>query len=325
MFATGGWRVGRIAGVDIYLHPSLVFIVVIVVLGRWAEFSRFSRIQTPALAGLAAVVYTSRLGAAQNITGIGWELDAIAATVIGGTLLTGGAGFVLGSVVGALVLGLMTVRVLSEVLGREVSARLVYDAPHNLIWPDDRNADLHLHRKGACPALGADATLAASPFRFTGHPVIIPGSMGAASYLLAGTGNDAALCSACHRPPLFHDFTYQGLGFTATTWDQGRAEVTKNPAHAGLFRTPTLRNVGLREPLGLMHDGAGVFAQSIDALIAEYAKGARLAPNTSIWIQPFSLTPEESAALAAFVRDALTDPRVQSELPPFDRPKLSSE
>jgi simple sugar transport system permease protein len=61
------------------------------------------------LAGLAAVTYTARLGAAQNITGIGWELDAIAATVIGGTLLTGGAGFVLGSVVGALVLGLMGV------------------------------------------------------------------------------------------------------------------------------------------------------------------------------------------------------------------------
>lgn len=62
-----------------------------------------------ALAGLASVVYTSRLGIAQNITGIGWELDAIAAVVIGGTLLTGGAGFVLGSAVGALVLGLMNV------------------------------------------------------------------------------------------------------------------------------------------------------------------------------------------------------------------------
>ncbi len=61
------------------------------------------------LAGVAAVVYTSRLGSAQNITGIGWELDAIAAVVIGGTLLTGGTGFVLGSVVGALVLGLMNV------------------------------------------------------------------------------------------------------------------------------------------------------------------------------------------------------------------------
>ncbi|KQQ05843.1 MULTISPECIES: ABC transporter permease subunit [unclassified Rathayibacter] len=61
------------------------------------------------LAGLAGVVYTARLGSAQNITGTGWELDAIAATVIGGTLLTGGVGFVLGSVIGALVLGLMNV------------------------------------------------------------------------------------------------------------------------------------------------------------------------------------------------------------------------
>lgn len=61
------------------------------------------------LAGIASVIYTARLGSAQNITGIGWELDAIAAAVIGGTLLTGGFGFVLGSVVGALVLGLMNV------------------------------------------------------------------------------------------------------------------------------------------------------------------------------------------------------------------------
>jgi ribose/xylose/arabinose/galactoside ABC-type transport system permease subunit len=61
------------------------------------------------LAGLAAVLYTSRLGTAQNITGIGWELDAIAAAVIGGTVLTGAYGYVLGSVVGALVLGLMNV------------------------------------------------------------------------------------------------------------------------------------------------------------------------------------------------------------------------
>lgn len=61
------------------------------------------------LAGVAALIYTARLGTAQNITGIGWELDAIAAVVIGGTLLTGGFGYVLGSVVGALVLGLMTV------------------------------------------------------------------------------------------------------------------------------------------------------------------------------------------------------------------------
>lgn len=61
------------------------------------------------LAGVAAVIYTSRLGIAQNITGVGWELDAIAAAVIGGTVLAGGYGYVLGSVIGALVLGLMNV------------------------------------------------------------------------------------------------------------------------------------------------------------------------------------------------------------------------
>lgn len=60
-------------------------------------------------AGIASVVYTSKLGMAQNVTGVGWELDAIAAVVIGGTLLLGGAGYVLGSVLGALVLGLMNV------------------------------------------------------------------------------------------------------------------------------------------------------------------------------------------------------------------------
>ena len=41
-------------------------------------------------------------------------MQAIAATVIGGTLLTGGAGFVLGAVVGALVLGLMNVLITKD-------------------------------------------------------------------------------------------------------------------------------------------------------------------------------------------------------------------
>jgi tRNA-splicing ligase RtcB len=96
-----------------------------------------------------------------------------------------------------LFLGLMAVRVLSEVLGRTVEARLVYDAPHNLIWENESGKPTYIHRKGACPAPGPDVS-SAGPFRFTGHPVIIPGSMGAASYLLAGSGNAASLRSACH-------------------------------------------------------------------------------------------------------------------------------
>ncbi len=96
--------------------------------------------------------------------------------------------------VNRLVLARLAVQVLGAVLGREIDARLIYDAPHNLIWPGE--GDLHLHRKGACPAFGPEG--GAGPFAWTGHPVIIPGSMGAASWLLAGEGATSALCSACH-------------------------------------------------------------------------------------------------------------------------------
>ncbi|MFI5299616.1 MAG: RtcB family protein [Polyangiales bacterium] len=92
-----------------------------------------------------------------------------------------------------LFLGLMAARAIGEATGREVATKLVYDAPHNLIW--EQGEGRYLHRKGATPALGMEES---GPFAYTGHPVIVPGSMGAASYLLAGSGNEQALCSACH-------------------------------------------------------------------------------------------------------------------------------
>lgn len=58
-------------------------------------------------AGVASVVYVGVVGKGQNIMGQGWELNAVAAAVIGGTIITGGAGYVLGSVVGALVFATM--------------------------------------------------------------------------------------------------------------------------------------------------------------------------------------------------------------------------
>jgi tRNA-splicing ligase RtcB len=96
-----------------------------------------------------------------------------------------------------LMLGLMAVRALSEAAGRRVEARLVYDAPHNLVWEPEDGSDSYLHRKGACPALGR-APAEDSPFGYTGHPVIIPGSMGSSSYVMAGDGSAEALASACH-------------------------------------------------------------------------------------------------------------------------------
>ncbi len=58
-----------------------------------------------ALAGLAGALLAARLSAGQPVAGAAWELDAIAAVVVGGTLLTGGAGSMSGSLVGVLILG----------------------------------------------------------------------------------------------------------------------------------------------------------------------------------------------------------------------------
>ncbi|HEX4497420.1 MAG TPA: RtcB family protein [Thermoanaerobaculia bacterium] len=96
-----------------------------------------------------------------------------------------------------LMLGLMALAALSEVAGRRIGARLVYDAPHNLVWEPGDGREGYLHRKGACPAGGPEPDTD-GPFRYTGHPVIIPGSMGSSSYLLAGSGHAEALASACH-------------------------------------------------------------------------------------------------------------------------------
>jgi galactofuranose transport system permease protein len=59
------------------------------------------------LAGLAGVILASRLGAGQPVAGAGWELDAIAAVVVGGTLLSGGQGGVGSTLVGVLLLGVL--------------------------------------------------------------------------------------------------------------------------------------------------------------------------------------------------------------------------
>ncbi|HKS30276.1 MAG TPA: ABC transporter permease [Pyrinomonadaceae bacterium] len=60
-----------------------------------------------ALAGLAGVIMTARLGSGQPVAGLGFELDAIAAVVVGGTLLTGGQGGVGSTLVGVLLLGVL--------------------------------------------------------------------------------------------------------------------------------------------------------------------------------------------------------------------------
>lgn len=65
--------------------------------------------------GVAGIVMASRLNSAQPALGQGYELEAIAAVVIGGTSLSGGKGTVLGTVIGALIMSVLTngLRILS--------------------------------------------------------------------------------------------------------------------------------------------------------------------------------------------------------------------
>ena len=59
------------------------------------------------MSAAAAVILTARLNSAQPIAGMMYELDAIAATVIGGTSLMGGDGTLAGTLVGALIMGVL--------------------------------------------------------------------------------------------------------------------------------------------------------------------------------------------------------------------------
>ena len=90
LFAMGGnEEAALLSGVRVRLHKTLVYGV------------------CGLLSALAAVMLTARLNSAQPIAGINYELDAIAATVIGGTSLLGGQGSVVGTLIGALIMGVL--------------------------------------------------------------------------------------------------------------------------------------------------------------------------------------------------------------------------
>lgn len=86
--------------------------------GGNAEAARLSGVKTDrvqiivytvsgVMAAIAGVILTSRLNSAQPNAGVGYELDAIAAVVLGGTSLSGGRGWIFGTLVGALLIGVL--------------------------------------------------------------------------------------------------------------------------------------------------------------------------------------------------------------------------
>jgi hypothetical protein len=145
--------------------------------------------------------------------------------------------------------------------------------------------------------------------------------LGAAEQRGQGIFNNRG-CNVCHAGSLFSDNAFHNIGVRPQTEDTGRFQVTGNTNNIGEFRTPSLRNVGLRGPY--FHNGR--FA-TLEEVVAFYNRGGDFdAPNINHnLIRPLGLNPQQQSDLVAFLRNALTDPRVLAGTAPFDRPTLFSE
>ena len=81
--------------------------------------------------------------------------------------------------------------------------KLLYDVCHNIAKfethiVEEKAQKVCIHRKGATRAFGKGAKELSPLFQKTGQPVLVPGDMGRASYLLVGLGNPLTFCSSCH-------------------------------------------------------------------------------------------------------------------------------
>ena len=92
-----------------------------------------------------------------------------------------------------------------EIIGDQAKVSMVYDISHNLGKVEKHEVhgsekELVLHRKGATRAFGPGRLEVAEKYRDVGQPVLIPGTMGTSSYILAGTEHsmEVAFGSSCH-------------------------------------------------------------------------------------------------------------------------------
>jgi cytochrome c peroxidase len=143
-----------------------------------------------------------------------------------------------------------------------------------------------------------------------------------------------AKCGVCHTPPLFTDLSFHFIGFhdpnIANNQDvTGLEKITGNAADKGKFKTPSLRNVGLREAGGLLHSGDGP-GHDLRTVMEMYKAGGRRTETAILslidgQLAAVTITTTEIDDIIEFMRNGLTDPRVLNETAPFDRPKLKSE
>lgn len=131
----------------------------------------------------------------------------------------------------------------------DIELDLLYDVSHNTCRVErhkvgSRERELYVHRKGATRAFGPGHPSLPAALRNVGQPVLIGGTMGTASYILAGTqkGMELAYGSACH-----------GAGRSmsrrkASKLWHGNQVISDLAAHNILIRSPSLRGVAEEAP-----------------------------------------------------------------------------
>jgi cytochrome c peroxidase len=154
-----------------------------------------------------------------------------------------------------------------------------------------------------------------------------------------------AKCATCHAGPMFSDATvsyfrahgpvnrdggdqgFHNIGLQNTNTDGGRGSVgvggaplsfTQSLFDDWAFKTPTLRNVKLTAPY--FHHGSN---PTLEDVVEFYDRGGDFAnPQISADMQELHLNALDKAALVDFMRNALTDCRVEKQRAPFDHPEL---
>jgi len=149
---------------------------------------------------------------------------------------------------------------------------------------------------------------------FGGQPGALTQQELAGQAVFTGQGQ----CIVCHGGNLFTDQTFRYTGVRPAIEDEGRFAVTGLPGDHGRMKVPGLRNVELRAPY--FHNGG---MATLEDVIEFYDRGGDFsAPNLDPAIHRLNLSPQQKAALAAFLRRPLTDPRVAQGSGPFAHPAL---
>lgn len=196
--------------------------------------------------------------------------------------------------------------------------------PDLLNWIDGRDYDALFEEAFGSPGITAPrVAMAIASYertQFTNQSpfdMFLGTNQGLTAQELAGRSIFSATCDNCHQAAIMSDHKFHFTGVRPKSEDVGRMEVTGEADDEGKMRTPSLRNLELRAPY--MRNGR--FA-TIEEVIEFYDRGGDFANDE---IAPLNLTTQQKEDLAAFLKRPLTDPRLVSEVAPFDRPTLYTE